>query len=766
MHLSPTRRRAALLAAAAAATLAAGTLTTVTASAAAAGCRVDYKISSQWGGGFGADVLVTNLGDPINGWTLTWSYTAGQQVTQAWNATVTQSGAQVSAKDAGYNAALGTNGTANFGFNASWNNASNPPPDSFALNGTTCTGGTAPTTAPPTTAPPTTAPPTTPPPTTPPPTTPPPTTPPPTDPPAGAKQLEDLDRGLISVRSGSGNLVSWRLLGTETSGVSFNLYRGSTRVNASPITGATNYLDSGAAAGSAYTVRAVVGGAEQAASAPALQFANGYLDVPIQPPAGGTTPAGEAYSYSANDASVGDLDGDGDYEIVLKWDPSNAKDNSQSGYTGNVYVDAYTLTGSRLWRIDLGRNIRAGAHYTQFQVYDYDGDGRAEVAMKTADGTRSGTGQLIGSSSADYRNSSGYVLSGPEYLTMFNGQTGAIASTVNYDPPRGTVSSWGDSYGNRVDRFLAGTAYLDGQRPSLIMARGYYTRAVIAAWDFRNGALTKRWTFDSNASGNSAAAGQGNHQLSIADVDADGRQEIVYGAATVDDNGRLLYSTGNGHGDALHVGDLDPSRSGLEVFKVDEDASKPSSYFADARTGQIIWSTAANGDNGRGVSADIWAGSPGAESWSSAVDGLANTRGQNIGRKPSSANFLAWWDGDPVRELLDATKIDKYGTGGETRLLTGSDVASNNGTKSTPALSGDILGDWREEVIWRTGDSRALRIYSTPTPTSTRIYTLMHDAQYRAAIAWQNTAYNQPPHPGFFIGDGMSTPPTPNIYLR
>ncbi|MFY1624054.1 cellulose binding domain-containing protein [Micromonospora sp. WMMD735] len=766
MHLSPTRRRAALLAAAAATTLAAGTLTTVTASAAAAGCRVDYKISSQWGGGFGADVLVTNLGDPINGWTLTWSYTAGQQVTQAWNATVTQSGAQVSAKDAGYNAALGTNGTANFGFNASWNNASNPTPDSFALNGTTCTGGTAPTTAPPTTAPPTTPPPTTPPPTTPPPTTPPPTTPPPTDPPAGAKQLEDLDRGLISVRSGNGNLVSWRLLGTETSGVSFNLYRGSTRVNATPITGATNYLDSGAAAGSAYTVRAVVGGAEQAASAPALQFANGYLDVPIQPPAGGTTPAGEAYSYSANDASVGDLDGDGDYEIVLKWDPSNAKDNSQSGYTGNVYVDAYTLTGSRLWRIDLGRNIRAGAHYTQFQVYDYDGDGRAEVAMKTADGTRSGTGQLIGSSSADYRNSSGYVLSGPEYLTMFNGQTGAIASTVNYDPPRGTVSSWGDSYGNRVDRFLAGTAYLDGQRPSLIMARGYYTRAVIAAWDFRNGALTKRWTFDSNASGNSAAAGQGNHQLSVADVDADGRQEIVYGAATIDDNGRLLYSTGNGHGDALHVGDLDPGRSGLEVFKVDEDASKPSSYFADARTGQIIWKTAANGDNGRGVSADIWAGSPGAESWSSAVDGLANTRGQNIGRKPSSANFLAWWDGDPVRELLDATKIDKYGTGGETRLLTGSDVASNNGTKSTPALSGDILGDWREEVIWRTSDSRALRIYSTPTPTSTRIYTLMHDAQYRAAIAWQNTAYNQPPHPGFFIGDGMPTPPTPNIYLR
>ncbi|WP_416906175.1 rhamnogalacturonan lyase [Micromonospora echinospora] len=588
----------------------------------------------------------------------------------------------------------------------------------------------------------------------------------PTTPPAGAKQVEDLDRGLISVRSGTGNLVSWRLLGTETSGVSFNLYRGGTKVNGTPITGATNHLDSGAAAGATYTVRAVVDGVEQPPSAPALSFTGGHLDVPIQPPPGGTTPGGEAYTYVANDASVGDLDGDGRYEIVLKWDPTNAKDNSQSGYTGPVFVDAYSLTGTRLWRIDLGRNIRAGAHYTQFQVYDYDGDGRAEVAMKTADGTRSGTGQTIGSGSADHRNSSGYVLAGPEYLTMFDGRTGAVLSTVAYDPPRGNVSSWGDNYGNRVDRFLAGTAYLDGQRPSLIMARGYYTRAVVAAWDFRNGTLTKRWTFDSNASGNGAAYGQGNHNLSVADVDADGRQEIVYGAATLDDNGRLLHSTGNGHGDAMHVGDLDPARAGLEVFKVDEDASKPSSYFADARTGQIIWSTPASGDNGRGVSGDIWAGSPGAESWSSAASGIANTRGQNVGRKPSSTNFLVWWDGDPVRELLDATRIDKYGTGGDTRLLTGSGVAANNGTKATPALSADILGDWREEVIWRTSDNTALRIYSTPTPTATRIHTLMHDPQYRTAIAWQNTAYNQPPHPGFFIGDGMPTPPAPNIYPR
>jgi rhamnogalacturonan endolyase len=585
---------------------------------------------------------------------------------------------------------------------------------------------------------------------------------------ATPRQAEKLDRGLISVRSGSGssggNLVSWRLLGTEAPDTGFNVYRGSTRVNASPITTATDYLDSGAPAGAGYTVRAVVGGVEQAASGPALQFANGYLDVPLQVPAGGTTPDGVSYTYSANDASVGDLDGDGQLEFVVKWDPSNSKDNSQSGYTGNVYVDAYKLNGTRLWRINLGRNIRAGAHYTQFQVYDYDGDGRAEVAMKTADGTVSGTGQVIGSSSADYRNSSGYILSGPEYLTMFNGPTGAAMSTVNYDPPRGTVSSWGDSYGNRVDRFLAGTAYLDGVRPSLIMSRGYYTRTVIVAWDFRNGSLVERWKFDSNSAG-SQYTDQGDHQLAIADVDADGKDEIIFGAMAINDNGQALWNTRLGHGDAMHVGDLIPSRAGLEEFKVDENTSSPAAWMADARTGQIIWQNASCGcDNGRGVADDVYAGSPGAESWSSAVSGIMNTSGQNIGRKPGSTNFVIWWDADPVRELLDSTHIDKYGTSSDTRLLTGSGVAGNNGTKSTPALSGDLFGDWREEVVWRTSDSHALRVYSTPAPTNQRIYTLLHDIQYREAIAWQNTAYNQPPHPSFFIGNGMGAPPRPNIY--
>ncbi|KUN59423.1 hypothetical protein AQJ46_40065 [Streptomyces canus] len=581
---------------------------------------------------------------------------------------------------------------------------------------------------------------------------------------ATARQAERLDRGLTSVHTGSGNLVSWRWLATDPNDVAFNVYRGATRLNSAPLNSSTNYLDAGAPDSADYTVRAVVNGIEQAPSEQALQFRTGYKDVPISPPPGGTSPGNSPYTYEANDASVGDLDGDGALDIVLKWQPTNAKDNSQSGYNGNTVVDGIKLDGTRLWRIDLGRNIRSGAHYTQFQVYDYDSDGKAEVAMKTADGTKDGTGAVIGSSSADHRNSSGYVLSGPEYLTMFNGQTGKAMQSVDYVPARGTVSSWGDSYGNRVDRFLAGTAYLDGARPSLIMARGYYTRTVIAAWDWRNGQFTRRWTFDSNA--NSGYAGQGNHQLSVADVDGDGKDEVVYGAMAVDDNGNGLWTTRNGHGDAMHVGDLDPSRPGLEEFKVDEDSSKPSSWMADARTGQILWSTPAGGDNGRGVSGDIWSGSAGAESWSSLVSGVRNPKGTVVAsRKPGSSNFLAWWDGDTTRELLDGTHIDKYGTSGDTRLLTGSGVHSNNGTKSTPSLSGDILGDWREEVIWPTSNNTALRIYSTPHQTNTRITTLLHDTQYRTALAWQNTAYNQPPHPSFFIGGNMPTPPRPTVAL-
>ena len=590
-------------------------------------------------------------------------------------------------------------------------------------------------------------------------------------------QMERLSRGVVAVRTSSSQVyVGWRLFGNEGSGTSFNLYRSSNGgspalLNGTPLTSSTNFVDTSAPStqSNVYTVRAVVNGVEQSASAgftlPANAPTQQYLQIPLQIPAGGTTPSGESYTYTANDLSVGDLDGDGELEYVLKWDPTNAKDNSQSGYTGNVYLDAYELNGTRLWRIDLGRNIRAGAHYTQFQVYDFDGDGKAEVMCKTADGTRSGTGQVIGSSSADYRNSSGYILSGPEFLTVFNGQTGAVLATTNYVPARGTVGDWGDTYGNRVDRFLAAVAYLDGQRPSAIFSRGYYTRTVIAAWDYRNGSLTQRWEFDSNTAG-STYTGRGNHQMSIADVDGDGKQEILFGSLGINDNGTAMWAT-NHHGDALHVGDFIPSRSGLELFKPSETTTELADYMLDARTGSILWSHASCGcDNGRAVAGDIYAGSAGAEAWSAAVAGLTNTTGgQAASRKPGSTNFLIWWDADTLRELLDSNHIDKYGTGGDTRLLTADGTTSNNGTKSTPALSGDILGDWREELVLRTSDNTALRIYTTTNVATNRIYTLLHDPQYRVAIAWQNTGYNQPPHPSFFIGNGMSTPPTPNIAI-
>ncbi|OMD37498.1 rhamnogalacturonan lyase [Paenibacillus odorifer] len=584
---------------------------------------------------------------------------------------------------------------------------------------------------------------------------------------ASARQAEKLNRGLVAVKVSSGIFVSWRLLGTEELSVSFNLYRNGTKVNVTPITDSTNYQDNAGTTSSSYTVRAIVGGIEQSDSPAANVWANNYLDVPIQIPAGGTTPDGVSYTYSANDASVGDLDGDGEYEIVLKWDPSNSKDNSQSGYTGNVYLDAYKLNGTRLWRIDLGKNIRAGAHYTQFLVYDFNGDGKAEVVCKTADGTVDGVGVTLGNTSADYRNSSGYILTGPEYLSVFSGQTGKTLTTIDYVPARGTVSSWGDNYGNRVDRFLAGVAYLDGVHPSIIMARGYYTRTVVVAFDWNGSALTRKWTFDSNSSTNAGTAGQGNHSLSVADVDNDGKDEIIYGALTIDNNGATLYNTGLGHGDALHVGDLNPNRPGLEVFKVMENTSSP--YGAavwDAANGTVLWGVYTGKDTGRGMAADIDPNYPGEEVWAHGV-GLYSITGTKISSSMPSVNFGIWWDGDLSRELLDGVKIDKWNPASNsvTNLLTGASVASNNSTKATPSLQADLLGDWREEAIWRKSDNSALRIYTTTNITTNKIYTLMHDPVYRLSIAWQNTAYNQPPHTGFFLGNGMATVSKPNIYV-
>ncbi|WIM41170.1 GDSL-type esterase/lipase family protein [Paenibacillus sp. PK4536] len=593
---------------------------------------------------------------------------------------------------------------------------------------------------------------------------------------SGQRAMEKLNRGLVAVKSKNGIYVGWRMLGLDANNIAFNLYRDGVLVNSQPITGATNVLDAKGTVTSVYTLFTVQNGKETSVSTPVSVWQQQYKSVPLQKPADGVTKDGVAYTYSANDASVGDLDGDGEYEIVLLWSPSNAKDNSQSGYTGIVYLDAYKLNGTRLWRINMGPNIRAGAHYSPFVVYDLDGDGKSEVALRTADGTIDGQGKVIGDAKADYRNSAGYVLTGPEFLTVFKGTTGAALDTINYDPPRGTVASWGDNYGNRVDRFLAGVAYLDGQRPSFVMTRGYYTRTVLVAYDFRDGKITKRWTYDTNVGNQTTYTAQGNHALNVADVDGDGKDEINFGSISIDDNGTPRYTTGLGHGDAQHLGDLNPNRAGLEVFGVHEHKDSPYGMEVhDANTGQVLWGVYTGLDTGRGMSADIDPRFPGEEVWAATITnaqhvpitGLYSITGEVISKNiPSSTNFGIWWDGDLLRELLDDNRIDKwdYMNNTTTNLLTATGSSSNNGTKATPNLQADLYGDWREEVVLRSSDNNELRIYTTTDMTDYRLRTLMHDPVYRLSVAWQNAGYNQPPHPGFHLGVDMKQPPVPDIY--
>ncbi len=597
--------------------------------------------------------------------------------------------------------------------------------------------------------------------------------------PKPARQYERLDRGLVAVpAAGGGNHIAWRLVAGDPRGAAFRLLRDG-QVIARRITGASSFHDRSGGGTARYRLEPIGGGERPSET---TIWAKGYWPIPLDRPADRVTPAGERYSYTANDASVGDVDGDGRYEIILKWDPTVSKDNAFGGYSGETLLDAYTLDGKQLWRIDLGRNIRSGAHYTQFMVYDFDGDGKAEIMVKTADGTIDGTGRVLGDGKADWRAQDGElpqadrtgattlpdgrkvarvqgrILSGPEYITVFEGATGRALATAPYAPPRGSdtpdglAALWGDGYGNRSDRFLAGVAYLDGTRPSGIFGRGYYARSTIAAWDWRGGRLTQRWLFDSAAPGNAKFGGQGNHNLSVADVDGDGRDEIVYGSMAIDDDGTGLWSAGLGHGDTMHLGDLDPTRPGLEKFGVHEEVPRNGgigSAMLDARTGKILWTTPATKDTGRGLSADIDPRYPGEENWNSSTPYLYSAQGKVIpGPKPKVANFAIWWDGDSSRELLDRNRITKWDwrTGTETPLLVAEGATSNNGTKATPALSADILGDWREELILRSEDSSELRIYATPFPTTIRRATLMHDPVYRLGVAWQNTAYNQPPH--------------------
>lgn len=578
---------------------------------------------------------------------------------------------------------------------------------------------------------------------------------------------ERLNRGLVVVSDSHSDsvVVSWRLLRDDPEGTSFNVVLNGTVLNDTVLTQSTFMRFPSARlleGDNQIQVCRLADGdgvVETVTCSVSKQQLRPYLAIPLQRPDGGICPDGSRFDYSANDASVGDVDGDGTYEIILKWEPSNARDNSHNGYTGAVIFDCYKLDGTRLWRIDLGPNIRAGAHYTQFLVYDFDHDGRAEVMMKTADGTQDGVGRCLGDSTADYRSASGRILQGPEYLTVFDGLTGQALQTVDYVPARGNPQDWGDSYGNRCDRFLACVAYLDGIHASAVFCRGYYTRSVLAAWRWDGRQLTQQWVFDTDSDGLRAYAGQGNHNLRVADVDGDGCDEITYGAMAVDHDGSPLYLTGMGHGDALHLMAFYPDSTKLQVWDVHENR-RDGSELRDAATGRVIFQIPSSRDVGRGMAADIDPTHPGVEMWSSDSHGIRDVQGRVINGQDSRVaipiNFAVWWDGDLLRELLDRAAVFKYDWQQQQcrELVNFSDeCAFNNGTKSNPCLSADILGDWREEIVMRTHDSSQLRIYTTDIPTSHRMPTLMQDIPYRLSVAAENVGYNQPPEVGFYLGE-------------
>ena len=621
-------------------------------------------------------------------------------------------------------------------------------------------------------------------------------------------KCEQLNRGVVAFRSEGKVIVSWRILTSDAVSEPFDIYRNGTKLNKRPIKrGGSFFIDNDPIPIEAtYEVR---GGGINGSYTLMPDAPEGYLPVTLQKPADGITPDGQTYTYSANDASVADVDGDGQYEILLLWSPSNAHDNAHDGYTGSTIFDCYKIVNRKsansqlLWRIDLGKNIRSGAHYVPFIFYDLDGDGKAELIVKTSDGTRDGLGRIIGDSLADYRHrpqpadsaliptpqrewskynrkgrpKTGRILTGAEYITVFNGLTGEAMDTKTYLPERGELKLWGDDYANRSDRMLAAVGYLDGVHASAIFCRGYYTRTVLAAWDWDGHELKSHWVFDTNLPGtgkdgkpHSTYAGQGNHNLRVADVDGDGCDEITYGSMCVDHDGIGLYNTGMGHGDALHLMAFDPNSRELQVWDCHENR-RDGSDFRNARTGEIIFQVPSKSDVGRAMAADIDPTNPGLEMWSTDSHGIRNIKGEvlfsaqdpddpqhqqhlKLGDRYLSVNFGIWWDGDLLRELLDRGAVSKYDWKQHAiiDLIQFPGIVFNNGTKSNPCLSADILGDWREEVIARTPDSSELRIFISPIPTDYRINCLMQDIPYRLSTAAQNVGYNQPSEPGFYLG--------------
>ena len=622
------------------------------------------------------------------------------------------------------------------------------------------------------------------------------------------RQMEKLDRGLIAIKTDGGVYLSWRLFDSEDNifgsadkNVSFNVYRDGKKI--SEVATKTNYVDS--TVGTNYSVAPVINGVEGEKCNPVTAYNNSYFDIPLLKPDDETIydPSNNklaTYSFFPADCSTGDVDGDGEYEIIVKW-TSHERDVGTPAYSGTVHLAAYKLDGTKLWKndIELGKNVYSSAHTLQFLVYDFDGDGKSEVICQTSLGSKDGQGKYVSNaaqtdeeikaitdkenSTADYRSSSGVITKGEEFLTVFNGETGAAMDTISLPTTRGSENGvdYGDDFGNRSNRFVSDIAYLDGEKPYAIYLRGYYfgrngkQRTSIAGISWDGTALSPTYRFDTQKGqegyydGAYQYVGNGNHNCTVADVDNDGKDEFITGALCMevnDDNEfRPKWCTYLQHGDALHIGNYDPTHTGFEFFTVHEDSGTNSlsgnditldfgMSVIDAETGNIMFHEGASDDTGRGVMANVGAGGY-YQIWSAKNSARQSNGGTDFTTATTpSMNFRIFWDGDLYDNLLNGANITDWNGRNMSNIFSAGnyDCVSINGTKANPSLQADLFGDWREEVIYPTSDGTALRVFSTTDTTDYKIKTLMQDPVYRSGVAAEQTAYNQPPHVGFYMG--------------
>lgn len=655
--------------------------------------------------------------------------------------------------------------------------------------------------------------------------------------PALLKQAEDLGRGLAAVPAKDGGiLVSWRYLGTDSANLSFNLYRNGQKI--AEVSDTTNYIDKDGKSGDEYKVTAVSDGIETDDTDTVKAWDKEYMSIPVKQHDKG--------NYIIDDASVGDLDGDGEYEIIVRRTPSNYFNQLTVDETTKKVIDtreayplieAYKMDGTYMWTLDIGKN-EANEIDVNFLVYDFDGDGKAEVVMRSYDGMTDGTGKKIGIADADYTQSlqkqkdRQYFAEGNEYLSVFDGVTGAEKARTELLPKRDPLSSWSSKYTDtsrltkRASHYLLAAAYLNGETPSIVMLRGAWDAVKLAAWDYKNGEFNTLWQYDSGDTQTTENMyNAGYHSMAAADIDFDGKDEILSGAGAIDNDGKFMYATYaevNGakvklcHGDAFDTAKMTPDYDGYYIWACHETKELPANIdLHDARTGQVIYGFNKPKDTGRSRAADIDPTSKGWEVWGSTGTPLMSYDGKQIvtgvaeqlqkalddetlklgsgetladgwntfryrypdgtymkddetGQEISTTlpmNFKAFWDGDLLAELVDNTTISKYNWKDKCVdiLFEASGCASNNGTKAVPCLAADIFGDWREEIIWRDVNNTELRIYATPYETDYKIPTLMHDITYREAVAWQNNHYNQPTNTSFYMGAETTAVPAPEI---